>query len=76
MKKLIRPVGLFLFTLVLILFALVNESISSKPQVACGESHTLWVKSNGTLWAWGDNGFGQLGDDTILQRTSPLPYSS
>ena len=29
--------------------------------VAAGGSHTLTIKTDGTLWAWGDNLFGQLG---------------
>ncbi|MHB9095089.1 MAG: RCC1 domain-containing protein, partial [Eubacteriales bacterium] len=29
--------------------------------VATGEMHTLALKSDGTVWAWGDNGYGQLG---------------
>ena len=33
-------------------------------QVAAGLDHTVAVKSDGTLWAWGGNGYGQLGDGT------------
>lgn len=29
--------------------------------VAAGGLHTVALGANGTLWAWGDNGFGQLG---------------
>ena len=29
--------------------------------VSCGVGHSLAVKSDGTVWAWGDNTFGQLG---------------
>ena len=29
--------------------------------VACGGAHTLALKSDGTLWAWGDSQYGQLG---------------
>lgn len=30
-------------------------------QVTCGYRHTAAVKTDGTLWAWGDNSYGQLG---------------
>lgn len=30
--------------------------------VASGSDHSLGVKTNGTLWAWGYNDFGQLGN--------------
>ena len=30
-------------------------------KIAGGESHTLTIKTDGTLWAWGKNDFGQLG---------------
>jgi hypothetical protein len=34
-------------------------------QVAASDSHTMAVKTDGTLWAWGNNGYGQLGDGTF-----------
>jgi alpha-tubulin suppressor-like RCC1 family protein len=40
--------------------------------VATGLNFTLALKSDGTLWAWGYNGFGQLGDNTTTQRTYPV----
>jgi len=40
--------------------------------IACGEVHALAVKSDGTVWAWGNNQNGQLGDGTLTNRTSPV----
>ncbi len=37
-----------------------------------GSSHTLALKSNGTLWAWGKNANYQLGDGTNVNRKSPI----
>jgi alpha-tubulin suppressor-like RCC1 family protein len=37
--------------------------------IAAGYSHTVAVKSDGTVWAWGNNGSGQLGNGTT--STSP-----
>ena len=33
---------------------------------------TLAVKSNGTLWAWGSNGYGELGLGNTTARSSPV----
>ena len=41
-------------------------------KVACGDSHTAALKSDGTLWAWGYNADGQLGDGTTTSRTTPV----
>ena len=40
--------------------------------VAAGTYHTVAIKSDGSLWAWGDNYYGQLGDGTYLTRSSPV----
>lgn len=40
--------------------------------VACGHYHTAAVKTDGTLWGWGRNIFGQLGDNTGTNRSSPV----
>lgn len=32
--------------------------------VACGSYHTIAIKNNGTLWTWGYNFYGQLGNNT------------
>jgi hypothetical protein len=41
--------------------------------VAAGEAHSLAVRSDGTLWAWGRNTYGQLGDGTTKWRPTPVP---
>jgi alpha-tubulin suppressor-like RCC1 family protein len=37
-----------------------------------GASHTMAIKTDGTLWGWGANAFGQLGDRTVINRSSPV----
>jgi len=37
--------------------------------------HCLVLKSNGTVWAWGANGTGQLGDGTNIERNTPVQVS-
>jgi len=34
-------------------------------------THTIVVKSDGSIWAWGDNSAGQIGDRTIADRNIP-----
>jgi len=41
-------------------------------QVAGGQQHTAAIKTDGTLWIWGHNGNGQLGDNTTAQKSSPV----
>jgi alpha-tubulin suppressor-like RCC1 family protein len=41
-------------------------------QVSAGDLHSLGLRSNGTLWAWGGNCLGQLGDYTTYCSSSPV----
>ena len=40
-------------------------------RIACGASHSLAVRSDGTLWAWGLNTNSQLGDNTAITKFVP-----
>ena len=40
--------------------------------VAAGDSHTVVVKSDGTVWAWGLNYYGQLGNGTTTNSVTPV----
>ena len=40
--------------------------------VAAGNDHSLALGSNGTLYAWGYNGFGQLGINTKTNEDTPV----
>ncbi len=40
--------------------------------VTPGAFHTLAIKKDGTLWSWGDNQYGQLGDGTRVNKTVPV----
>jgi len=41
-------------------------------QVSGGRNHSLALKTNNTLWAWGNNVFGQIGDEATIRRSSPV----
>src|SRR5207237_1349033 len=34
--------------------------------------HSMALKADGTVWAWGDNSYGQLGDGTFTSRSKPV----
>lgn len=41
--------------------------------VAAGTYHTVALRADGTLWAWGDNRYGQLGNGTLTTANTPQP---
>jgi alpha-tubulin suppressor-like RCC1 family protein len=43
--------------------------------VAGGNNHSIALAPDGTVWAWGTNANGQLGDGTTTQRTLPVRVS-
>jgi alpha-tubulin suppressor-like RCC1 family protein len=41
-------------------------------QISAGkQNHTLGIKANGTLWSWGNNQYGKLGDGTTVDKYAP-----
>jgi alpha-tubulin suppressor-like RCC1 family protein len=41
-------------------------------KIASGYNHTAAIKTDGSLWLWGQNSSGQLGDGTTIHRSSPV----
>lgn len=39
--------------------------------VSAGESHSIALKSDGSVWTWGGGSFGQLGDNTTTTKSTP-----
>jgi alpha-tubulin suppressor-like RCC1 family protein len=73
-----RLVALFLSRGLAALIALVcltaTPTLASAvtPMVVAGIAHTVALKSDGTVVAWGNNSYGQLGDGTTTDRWSPV----
>jgi len=44
----------------------MNTNISGVAQIAVGDRHTTALKSDGTVWSWGYNELGQIGNGTFL----------
>lgn len=45
-------------------------------KISSSLSHSVALKKDGTIWAWGDNGKGQLGDGTRVTPSSPIQIGS
>ena len=51
------------------------EDAIYEPMIAAGYGYSLALKNDGTVWAWGDNEAGQLGDGTTTQRNAAVQVS-
>lgn len=52
------------------------STISGVISVAGGYQHSLALKADGTVWAWGLNNYGQLGNGTTTNSSTPVQVSS
>lgn len=44
--------------------------------IAAGSHHSLALKNDGSLWAWGFNSYTQLGDGTSVTKYAPIKLTS
>ena len=51
----------------------VDRDLSAIYKVVSGDSHTVLLKQDGTVWAWGDNTYGQLGNGTFSGKETSNP---
>ncbi len=52
---------------------IVGTTLKVTPMLVARSTHTLALKSDGSVLAWGDNSNGELGDGTAITRNSPVP---
>lgn len=71
--------GTFLSVILLICFILSvpgyaagTPSNTARAMLSAGNMYTLMLKSDGTVWAWGFNDQGQLGDGTTKSKAVPV----
>ena len=51
-------------------------NLTNWSMVSVGQYCMIAVKNDGTLWAWGSNSNGRLGDGTFTHRSSPVQIGS
>ena len=49
----------------------VEKELNDIVDIAAGNSYNLAVDAEGKVWAWGYNGYGQLGDNTNVSQYTP-----
>ncbi len=61
-------------TIIATLFLFITDKLSAStiPQISGGGYHSLALKSDGTVWSWGRNNFGQLGIGKRSKRNTPV----
>ncbi|MCM3136626.1 hypothetical protein M3629_28055, partial [Paenibacillus polysaccharolyticus] len=52
-----------------------NGQPETQKKLSSGGDFTLTVKEDGTVWSWGNNGYGQLGDGTRSAKTVAVQAS-
>jgi alpha-tubulin suppressor-like RCC1 family protein len=52
-----------------------NGNLRNVTDIATGEAHVLALKDDGTVWTWGNNNYGQLGDGTTSDNGAPKQVS-
>jgi alpha-tubulin suppressor-like RCC1 family protein len=40
--------------------------------ISSGHVHSLVMRADGSVWSWGHNGYGQLGDSTLASHATPF----
>jgi alpha-tubulin suppressor-like RCC1 family protein/chitodextrinase len=46
-------------------------SFTNVASAMAGRLHSIALKTDGTVWSWGDNAYNQLGDGTTSMKTTP-----
>ena len=40
--------------------------------ISCGNAHSIGIDNRGLVWSWGRNQYGQLGDNTDSNKSTPV----
>ncbi|MBI5562016.1 MAG: hypothetical protein HY894_04055 [Deltaproteobacteria bacterium] len=74
--KLMMDKGLrLLFFALAAVLLIAGAAQAVTPMVDGGLYHSVLLNADGTVWAWGWNGYGELGDGTTTDRLTPVQVS-
>lgn len=51
------------------------SSLNNVTGIVAGMYHNIALKSDGTVWTWGYNGHGELGDGSTNNASTPVQVS-
>jgi len=56
----------------LVTYLYIETSYGVSSKISVGDYHTIALKENGTVWSFGKNDLGQLGDGTIINKNQAV----
>ena len=72
----LKVISVFCLSMIFLFFSLSTIAQSDSKYkivaVATGNKHCLALRSDGTVWAWGNNEHGQLGNGTTTKSNKPI----
>lgn len=73
-KRFGKITGVLAALLLVVAIALAYPSTAGATIVTIGggSNHSLFIRHDGTLWAWGNNTYGVIGDGTTTDRSTPV----
>ncbi|MNT68690.1 Regulator of chromosome condensation (RCC1) repeat protein [compost metagenome] len=51
-------------------------TVSTWDKISTGAYHSIAIRSDGKLWTWGENPEGELGDGTLVNKSTPVQIGS
>ena len=49
----------------------IVSGLTNVTQIAAGKYHTCALRNDGTVWCWGENAYGQLGNNSTTDSSTP-----